>query len=338
MIICNLFSGSSQSTTKPLNDYTWYEISRIAKTGAARNYFSIGDTKYFKITVEDVEYELGATIIGFNHDDVTNSEEYGQTKAGITFQVFTTSLKSKAMYPADSYGSVVFKDWYHSTMRYWLSTTLYDSLGELKSFIVSVNKKCSPSGKANSNNSGLWYPGRPDSAPSGGYPSYDEIGVYDVEDTLFILSLIECNAYINDSGSTFTQNYSELHQGGEFVPFYSQEGQTYEYYQTDPGSTERYKNKNINTIFNFGRTITDRFTGDIIESSYFSAPFPLRSMGLDIQQTSSQPSIYYMRRVRVYENSLVCVSGSEEMTPNDITYTDKLSGQNYVPLAFAFCL
>lgn len=345
MIICNLFSGSSQSTTKPLNDYTWYEISRIAKTGAARNYFSIGDTKYFKITVEDIEYELGATIIGFNHDDVTNSEEYGQTKAGITFQVFTTSLKPKGMRPIeDLYG---FIDWYHSTLRYWMGDTLYNSLGELKPFIVSVKKKCSPSGISKDDNSGIYYTGRPDSAPPGGYPTYDEIDAYAIDDKLFLLSLIECNAYERQSShDEFAQDYSNTSRSFEFVPKYKDEGSTYEYYQIDPSSSERYKNKNINTIFNFGTTILDKFSGEIMETSNnsISGPFPLRTMGLIRGNNSgTYPCIYYIRRISTYNNALICSSKYDEMSISDDIFSSEIyhllpTGEYYIPLSFAFCL
>lgn len=75
-----LAGGISVSPILEEND--WETISKIARSGKASEYWKIGDTKTY--TCSGVTYK--AQIIGFNHDDVTDSASYGRTKAGITFQ------------------------------------------------------------------------------------------------------------------------------------------------------------------------------------------------------------------------------------------------------------
>lgn len=65
-----------------LEETPWNLISTMAKAGLASQFWSIGDTKTY--TCNGVTYT--AQIIGFDHDDVTDSASYGRTKAGITFQ------------------------------------------------------------------------------------------------------------------------------------------------------------------------------------------------------------------------------------------------------------
>lgn len=73
---------------KPLEEYSWKEISDISGYGLGEKYFAIGDTKsvHIKGTVGTLEIDetLYVYIIGFNH----NSEIEGN---GITFGTFKTA-------------------------------------------------------------------------------------------------------------------------------------------------------------------------------------------------------------------------------------------------------
>lgn len=77
--------------SKPLNDYTWEEISEISTAGTAQNYWSIGDRK--QVTLNGTmsrlslsNYSTYAFILGFNH----NSSREGNNR--IHFQIGKTAL------------------------------------------------------------------------------------------------------------------------------------------------------------------------------------------------------------------------------------------------------
>lgn len=74
--------------TKPLNQYTWSEISEISTAGTGENYFALGDCKAVDLKGTVGTLVLDATyyvyIIGFNH----NSEYEG---SGIHFGTFKTA-------------------------------------------------------------------------------------------------------------------------------------------------------------------------------------------------------------------------------------------------------
>ena len=66
-----------------LENNSWEEISKIAKSGKASTIWNVGDTKSF--VMGGVTYN--AQIIGFEHDNVSDPTNYGREKAGITFQI-----------------------------------------------------------------------------------------------------------------------------------------------------------------------------------------------------------------------------------------------------------
>ena len=77
--------------SKPLNDYTWEEISEISSAGKAASLFKVGDRKEIVLngTVGALtfnDYHTYAFIIGFNH----NSSREGNNR--IHFQIGKTAL------------------------------------------------------------------------------------------------------------------------------------------------------------------------------------------------------------------------------------------------------
>ena len=70
---------------KTLNEYSWDEISYIAKMGLAELYFKMGDTKSLVYNGNSVT----AQIVAFRHDDVSSADNYGGNKAELTFAFYT---------------------------------------------------------------------------------------------------------------------------------------------------------------------------------------------------------------------------------------------------------
>lgn len=150
-----------------LENATWAEISAIAKSGNAANYFSIGETKSitFNGTTQYVQ------IIGFNHDDVVDSTTYGKSKAGITFQFGVGNNSSKNGVYSQYYQVDTIDEnsnaWHTCDMRYNTIPKLKSYLPtDLKNVITEVKK----------------YTG------SGSGSTY---GTYPTEDDLFLLSETE---------------------------------------------------------------------------------------------------------------------------------------------------
>lgn len=149
------------SLARTLEEMSWAEISAISKSGEASTLWKIGDTK--TLYINGVGYP--ARIIGFDHDDVTDSASYGRTKAGITFQL-VDCYGSKSGMGGESGG------WAASSMK---TTTLRNILGfcgaDFRNAVVTVNKP-------------YWF---------GGYHQ-SEFGFYEPdsvalsEDNLFLLS------------------------------------------------------------------------------------------------------------------------------------------------------
>lgn len=112
---------------------SWKTISEVSKAGKASEYWNIGDEKQF--TLDGVTYT--ARIIGFDHDDVTDSASYGRSKAGITFEV-------KEIVGTSSLTVVQSYDYFWATGTGRLSqipsrfTNLLDA--DMLSAIVKVNK------------------------------------------------------------------------------------------------------------------------------------------------------------------------------------------------------
>ena len=67
---------------KALSLMTWQDISTVCKAGKASEYWAVGDTK--NITVNGST--CAVMIIGFDHDEPTDTASYGRSKAGITLQ------------------------------------------------------------------------------------------------------------------------------------------------------------------------------------------------------------------------------------------------------------
>lgn len=129
---------------KTLEQQTWAEISQVAKAGEAANYWKVGDTK--SLQFNGTQYVV--QIIGFNHDDVTDSATYGRTKAGVTFQFGKANESATAGMYATTYkmnnSNTNSGGWESCLMR---TSTMPEMKGylptELQSLIVKVNKKTS---------------------------------------------------------------------------------------------------------------------------------------------------------------------------------------------------
>lgn len=125
--------GGEEITADPvLANNSWEVISKVAKSGKAAEYWSVGDTKTFTCN----GYTMTAQIIGFDHDDVTDGMSYGRAKAGITFQF-------KDIYPETYALGASASPWKNSDMRLKTLPSLLAGLGEIQNYIVSVDKLAS---------------------------------------------------------------------------------------------------------------------------------------------------------------------------------------------------
>ena len=120
---------------KALSLMTWQDISTVCKAGKANEYWSVGDTK--DITVNGSTYAV--MIIGFDHDEPTDTASYGRSKAGITLQtvhVISGSYKMCNTMPSTA-------SWETATLRTTLNDTIIGTMdSDLTSVIVPVNKNC----------------------------------------------------------------------------------------------------------------------------------------------------------------------------------------------------
>ena len=120
---------------KALSLMTWQDISTVCKAGKASEYWAVGDTK--DITVNGSTYAV--MIIGFDHDEPTDTESYGRSKAGITLQtvhVISGSYKMCNTMPSTA-------SWKTATLRTTLNDTILGTMdSDLTSVIVPVNKNC----------------------------------------------------------------------------------------------------------------------------------------------------------------------------------------------------
>lgn len=129
--------GGGLPTIKPLNEYTWDEISVIAKSGVANEYFKSGDTK----TISFVNKNYPVQIIGFGHDDVSDALAYGKAKAGITFQFGSGSSSIYGNGPMHEINNNGY-GWNQCKMRTSTLNGLYGYLPEdLQKVIVNVVKR-----------------------------------------------------------------------------------------------------------------------------------------------------------------------------------------------------
>lgn len=84
-----------------LEETSWEDISKIARSGKASQYWNVGDTK--PVTIDEVTYT--AQIVGFDHYDVSDPTSYGREKAGILFQ--TVEARKSGVYGPDRDSTVV---------------------------------------------------------------------------------------------------------------------------------------------------------------------------------------------------------------------------------------
>lgn len=130
-----------------IENISWEDLSEIAKAIAGsgiaktvssvyvndRNTYtkiSIGDTKTFSL--EGTTYT--ARILGFNHDDVTDSASYGAAKSGISFETVE-------VYPTEIRWGDSSDNWINSRLREKITTVYAKVETELKNVVVSVKKK-----------------------------------------------------------------------------------------------------------------------------------------------------------------------------------------------------
>lgn len=116
-----------------LANNSWEKISEVARAGKASQYWNVGDTKPF--VCNGTTYE--AQIIGFDHDDVTDSASYGRSKAGITFQ-FKELTPTEYIFDSSS---LLGKDFTSSAMYKTHLPDLQNKLqSELLAVLVGTNK------------------------------------------------------------------------------------------------------------------------------------------------------------------------------------------------------
>lgn len=144
-------SDAGKITTKDDTiEYPWSEIAEIAT--AISNDKSISyDTETASVTVNGTQKTLNVgdmttvdgkkvRILGFNHDELTDSKAYGSAtatgKAGISFEYvdFVTSKSAMNSTATNSGG------WEKTNIRTTLNGTVYEALS-IKNYIKAVNKK-----------------------------------------------------------------------------------------------------------------------------------------------------------------------------------------------------
>ena len=157
-----------------IENISWEKLSEIAKTISKsgisktvptvyvndRNVYtevSIGDTKTFSL--EGTTYT--ARILGFNHDDVTDSESYGATKAGISFETVE-------LYPTETTWGGGTNSWEKSSLRRTIANVYAKAEIALRNVVVTVKK------------------------PYDDHPNIEGNGTYALaDDTFFALSITE---------------------------------------------------------------------------------------------------------------------------------------------------
>lgn len=140
----NAVSGSTVSVTAkfmpaigtPLNDCTWEEISKIAASGQAANYFKVGDTKAVnvngKVGIMNISQTYYVFILGFNHNGAANTIDFGTFKTALSGGVDTCLTDSYYGGPGAN-GTACFSmnhTQYGTAAGGWKSCNLrYDVLG-----------------------------------------------------------------------------------------------------------------------------------------------------------------------------------------------------------------
>lgn len=149
-----------------LEDYSWEEIKLLSLCGIAEKYFSIGDTKKFKLSTGEM---LEAQIIDFNRDYYDTGTPIDNI-AGITFML---KYPLKTLYPMNDSTAVYLKS---STMYTTTLPTIYQSMPEDLKSVIKLTRKRLDSG-FNRIYSRLWLMSLGELYESDtiyGYPDYDE--------------------------------------------------------------------------------------------------------------------------------------------------------------------
>lgn len=177
-------SVSGISTT--LADNSWANISMVSKLGLAKEYWDIGDT--IPVDINGISYDF--QIIGFDHDNVSDSATYGRAKAGITFQMVQADNMGLGEM-CYNLGNTNVGGWESSEMRTIHLPTIKSVLpDELTENIVHVNKLTSEGNKSST--------------------------IVTTEDNLFLLSEIEIFG---------TTTYSAMGEGIQYS-YYANGGST----------------------------------------------------------------------------------------------------------------
>ena len=156
MVLSYFPTGTSDSTAgagRNLELTSWADISAIAKTGEARKYFSIGDTKSFMVG----DYTYHARIVGFNHDVPDPALNYGSGRkdglnlAGISFEAvelfpdaapFSTTTSTEIQTVCWGEATVSGVDLIESTIHSTTLPAFYKSLPtDLSTVITPVYKE-----------------------------------------------------------------------------------------------------------------------------------------------------------------------------------------------------
>ena len=123
---------------------TWAKISELSQNGEAKNYFAIGDTRTVPVTYDGKTYNYTAKIVGFDHDDLRDSD--GGGKAGISIMFFTTMATAQQM-NTTSWSSSNKGNWGTSSLRTFVNNTFFGYLpADLRSVLRYVKKTYRASG------------------------------------------------------------------------------------------------------------------------------------------------------------------------------------------------
>ena len=145
----NAIPGSTTHTASAIT-YSWAELSTIAQLISSNTNIT-SDTAEVTLTLNGATKTLGVgdtasvdgktvRILGFNHDQLTDSNAYGTKtatgKAGISFEYVDFVTSNSQMNASDSN----YNGWAAMPLRTTLNGTVYESLS-IKNYIKAVNKE-----------------------------------------------------------------------------------------------------------------------------------------------------------------------------------------------------
>lgn len=143
-------SNSDFPKKDTLENMSWADISKVCRAGKASEYWKVGDKKELLIK----NYPYNVILIGFDHDNVTDSAAYGRLKAGATFMLEEMFSGNYKMIDTNTNKG----GWPDSTMR---NTTLSDVITwldeEAQAVIVPIDKISSVTGSAKTTSDSLFF-------------------------------------------------------------------------------------------------------------------------------------------------------------------------------------